>query len=199
MAVPKVPVLFMKPATALADPYPAPTPAPRFHQADDCCDYESELCVVIGKPCKDVSEADALDYVLGYTASNDISHRDTQFEQSQWGFSKGFDASCPIGPALVSARAIPDPAKLHIKGFKNGKKLQDCGISDLIFPVAKCVSFLSRATTLEPGTIILTGTPAGVGFGYEPKEYLRDGDEFAVEVQPRIGTLYNVIKDVKKY
>lgn len=154
---------------------------------------------MIGKTCKDVSEADALSYVLGYTASNDVSHRDTQFEQSQWSYSKGFDESCPIGPTLVSSKLVTDPAKLHIKGFKNGKKLQDCSINDLIFPVAKVVSFLSRSTTLEAGTIILTGTPAGVGLGFDPKEYLRDGDEFAVEVQPHVGTLFNVIKDVKKY
>lgn len=146
-----------------------------------------------------MSESDALSYILGYTASNDISHRDTQFEQSQWTFSKSFDLSCPIGPTLVSASKIPDPAKLSIKGFKNGKKMQECGINDLIFSVAKCVSFLSRGTTLEAGTIILTGTPAGVGFGYDPKEYLREGDEFAVEVSGGVGTLFNVVKDVKKY
>jgi 2-keto-4-pentenoate hydratase/2-oxohepta-3-ene-1,7-dioic acid hydratase in catechol pathway len=102
-----------KPATALADPYPAPTPVPRFSAQDDCCDYESELCVVIGKPCKDVSEADALDYVLGYTASNDISHRDTQFEQSQWGFSKGFDGSCPIGTSNASSPPITFTTTKH--------------------------------------------------------------------------------------
>lgn len=86
-----------KPATSLADPYPAPTRVPRFSSDDDCCDYESELAIIIGRTCKNVTEERALSYVLGYTAANDVSHRDTQFEQSQWCFSKGFDGACPIG------------------------------------------------------------------------------------------------------
>jgi len=186
---PSQPVLFMKPATSLADPYPVPTIIPKHTLSSDTCDYESELAVVIGKTCKNVSEADALDYVLGYTASNDVSSRDAQFAQSQWSYSKGFDGACPIGPVLVSKELIPDPAKLKLRGMKNGKVLQNCGIDDLIFSVPKIISFLSQGTTLKPGTLILTGTPAGVGLAFEPKEYLRDGDQFAVEILPHIGTL----------
>jgi len=189
MALPDVPTVFMKPSTSLADPYPSPTIIPKFTLKDDCCDYESELVIVIGLECKDVSEAEAVDYVLGYTAGNDVSSRATQLNQSQWSFSKGFDGACPIGPVLVSKELIPDPSKLHIKGLKNNKVLQSSGIDDLIFSVPKIVSFLSQGTTLLPGTIILTGTPAGVGMAKTPKEYLRDGDQFAVEILPHIGTL----------
>ncbi|PBP18831.1 FAH fumarylacetoacetate hydrolase, partial [Diplocarpon rosae] len=189
MDLPTVPVLFTKPSTALADPFPAPTVIPRHTLQDDTCDYESELVIVIGKKAKNVSEAEALDYVLGYTAANDVSSRTSQFAQSQWSYSKGFDGACPIGPVLVSKELIPDVSKLHLRGLKNGRVLQDCGLDDLIFSVPKIVSFLSQGTTLKPGTIILTGTPAGVGFGCSPKEYLHDGDQFAVEILPYIGTL----------
>lgn len=128
MSLPTVPVLFTKPATSLADPFPAPTIIPKHTVASDTADYESELVVVIGKSCKNVTEEEALDYVLGYTAGNDVSSREEQFAQSQWSYSKGFDGACPIGPTLVSRDLVPDPAKLVIKGFKNGKKMQDCGI-----------------------------------------------------------------------
>jgi len=197
MEIPTIPTVFMKPATSLADPYPAPTIIPKFSLKDDCCDYESELTIVIGKACKDVSETEALDFVLGYTAANDVSSRISQFAQSQWSYSKGFEGACPIGPTIVSKELIPDPAKLTLKGYKNGKVLQNCGCDDLIFSVPQIVSFLSQGTTLLPGTIILTGTPAGVGFGYSPKEYLREGDEFAVEILPYIGTLVTKFENQK--
>ncbi|CZS96875.1 related to bifunctional 4-hydroxyphenylacetate degradation enzyme [Rhynchosporium graminicola] len=189
MALPDVPVLFTKPSTALADPYPAPTIIPKHTLKDDSCDYESELVIVIGKKCKNVIEAEVLEYVLGYTASNDVSSRTSQFAQSQWSFSKGFDGACPIGPVIVSKELIPDVGKLHLRGLKNGRVMQDCGLDDLIFSVPKIVSFLSQGTTLNSGTIILTGTPAGVGLGSTPKEYLHEGDEFSVEILPYIGTL----------
>ncbi|RDL36973.1 putative Fumarylacetoacetate hydrolase-containing protein 2 like protein [Venustampulla echinocandica] len=189
MGLPEVPTVFMKPATSLADPYPSPTIIPKSTLQDDCCDYESELVIVIGKKCKDVSEAEALDYVLGYTAANDVSSRTAQLAQTQWSYSKGFDGACPIGPVIVSKQLVPDPAWLKLRGLKNGKVMQDCGIDDLIFSVPRIVSFLSQGTTLPPGTIILTGTPAGIGFSFSPKEYLRGGDEFAVEISPYIGTL----------
>jgi 2-keto-4-pentenoate hydratase/2-oxohepta-3-ene-1,7-dioic acid hydratase in catechol pathway len=128
MALPTIPTLFMKPSTSLASPYPSPTIIPKSTLAQDCCDYESELVIIIGKRCKDVSESEALDYVLGYTASNDVSSRNAQFAQSQWSYSKGFDGACPIGPVVVSKELIPDPKKLHMRGLKNGKVMQDCGI-----------------------------------------------------------------------
>lgn len=128
MAIPEIPVVFMKPSTSLADPYPAPTIIPKSQLSTDTCDYESELVIVIGRTCKDVTEAQALDYVLGYTASNDVSSRAAQFAQSQWSYSKGFDGACPIGPVLVSRELVPDPAKLHMRGLKNGKVMQNCGV-----------------------------------------------------------------------
>ena len=146
MPLPTVPILFMfvffplghyhinviivnrKPATALADPYPAPTIIPKSVVADSSADYESELVVIIGKTCKDISEVDAFDYVLGYTAGNDVSSRKSQLEQSQWCFSKGFDGACPLGPVLVSPKLIPQPSKLHIKGYRNGNIVQDSGV-----------------------------------------------------------------------
>lgn len=139
----------MKPSTSLADPYPSPTIIPKFTLEDDCCDYESELVIVIGEKCKDVSEADALNYVLGYTAANDVSSRASQFAQSQWCFSKSFDGACPIGlfswqnenigvnsilgPTLVSTKLIPDPSKLRVRGLKNGRVMQDCG-TEYVYP-----------------------------------------------------------------
>lgn len=101
---------------------------PKFTLKSDTADYESELAVIISKPAKNVSEADAMSYVLGFTAANDVSSRTAQFAQSQWCFSKGFDGACPIGPVLASSSLITDPKKLHIRGLKNGKVLQDCGI-----------------------------------------------------------------------
>jgi len=195
VALPDVPTVFLKPNTALGDPWPAPTVLPLLTQADDCGDYESELAVVLGKTAKNVSEADAMDYVLGYTACNDVSSRTYQLNQSQWCFAKGFDGSCPLGPALVSKDLIPDPAKLHMRGLRNGDVLQESGIDDLIFSVPKVISFLSQSTTLPAGTVIITGTPAGVGLGRKPKVTLKDGDEFRVEILPHIGTLINVFQN----
>ncbi|EGU88068.1 hypothetical protein FOXB_01414 [Fusarium oxysporum f. sp. conglutinans Fo5176] len=173
MDIPTIPTLFLKPNTALGDPWPAPTLLPKITQNDGSGDYESELAVVIGKAAKNVSEENAMDYVLGFTAANDVSSR----------------------PTLVSTSEIPDPSKLHIRGLKNGKVLQDCSLDDLIFSVPKLVSFLSQGTTLPAGTVIITGTPAGVGMGRKPKETLSHGDEFRVEILPHIGTLVNTFEN----
>ncbi|KAI1863412.1 uncharacterized protein JN550_009523 [Neoarthrinium moseri] len=195
VALPEVPTLFMKPSTALADPWPAKTALPKLTQKDDCGDYESELAVIIGKTFKNVSEEDAMDYVLGYTAANDVSSRAAQFAQSQWCFSKSFDGSCPIGPVLASKSAIPDPSKLKLQGSKNGEVLQSCGLDDLIFSIPKLLSFISQGSTIPAGTVIITGTPAGVGVGKNPKVTLRDGDRFDVKITPHIGTLINVFEN----
>lgn len=184
-----------KPSQALADPWPAPTPIPKHTLASNSADYESELAVIISKTCKNVAESEAMDYVLGYTAANDISSRASQFAQSQWCYSKGFDKSCPLGPVLVSAASlVPDVGRLRMRGLKNGRVLQDCGLDDMIFTIPQLVSFLSQGTTLPAGTVIITGTPAGIGAGRTPKEWFKDGDEFVVEILPHIGSLYNVMK-----
>lgn len=129
------------------------------------------------------------------TAANDISSRASQFAQSQWCYSKGFDKSCPIGPVLVSPKVISDVGKLKIRGLKNGTVKQECGLDDMIFTIQQVISFVSQGTTLPAGTVIITGTPAGIGAGIKPKaEWLHDGDEFVVEILPHIGSLVNVLK-----
>ncbi|GAA5932239.1 hypothetical protein JCM3775_001169 [Rhodotorula graminis] len=197
MALPEVPVLFMKPSTSLADPYPAPTVIPKAFVQDQAADYESELVIVIGKAAKNVSEQDALDYVLGYTAANDVSSRRAQFAQSQWCYSKSFDGACPVGPAVVNKEQVKSIAELKIRGTLNGKTVQESGLDDLIFSAPKIVSFLSQGTTLPPGTIILTGTPAGVGWSSEPQTLLKDGDDFRVFVSHGVGTLINQVVEEK--
>lgn len=125
MPVPSVPTVFMKPAQALADPYPAPTVIPAPFVEDNAADYESELVLVLGKDAKNVSEADALEYLAGYTACNDVSSRVQQFATTQWTFSKSFDGACPIGPAFVPKEAVAEFGKLSIKGIHNGKVVQE--------------------------------------------------------------------------
>ncbi|KAK7748801.1 hypothetical protein SLS53_000825 [Cytospora paraplurivora] len=197
LKIPDVPVVFLKPPTAVADPWPAPTVIPKHTLKDDSADYESELAVVIGKTAKNISKEEALDYVLGYTANNDISSRVSQLNQSQWCFSKGFDGASPLGPTLVSSQVIKDPSKLKLRGLLNGKVVQESGLDDLIFNVAELVSWVSQGTTLRPGTVIITGTPGGIGWGRDPKLTLHEGDEFVVEILPHIGSLHNVFVEEK--
>ncbi|WVQ95296.1 hypothetical protein IAU59_002391 [Kwoniella sp. CBS 9459] len=197
MAIPETPTVFMKPSTALADPFPAPTILPKAFLKDDAADYEAELAVVIGKDAKNVAEDEALDYVLGYTAANDVSSRISQFQQSQWSYSKSFDGACPIGPAIIHRDAVKSVSDLKITGILNGKEVQSSGLDDLIFSVSKIVSFLSQGTTLPAGTVIITGTPAGVGWMASPRITLKDGNEFRVFVSHGVGTLINKIEEEK--
>jgi 2-keto-4-pentenoate hydratase/2-oxohepta-3-ene-1,7-dioic acid hydratase in catechol pathway len=156
-------------------------------------DYECELAVVIGRAARNVNEADALDYVLGYTCANDVSARDWQLKlDRQWARGKGFDTFCPLGPALVTRGDIPDPGQLAIRTRLNGELVQNSHTSDLIFSVPELIAYLSRGMTLVPGTVILTGTPEGVGMGRTPPRYLRPGDVCEIEVE-RIGTLRNPV------
>ncbi|KIV82604.1 hypothetical protein PV11_04702 [Exophiala sideris] len=191
MALPKAPILFTKPRTALADPYPAVIPVPKAAQ-DGTSDYEAELCLVIGKTGRDIPEEKALDYVLGYTCSNDVSARTMQMLTTQWSFSKGLDGSCPLGPVLVTKDVIPDPQTLSIKAIYNGNTVQDGNTKDMIFNIKKQISYLSQGTTLEAGTIFLTGTPAGIGFFRKPQVVLEDGGDIRVEIE-KIGTLINKV------
>jgi len=152
-----------------------------------------ELTVVIGKPAKNVSEADALDYVLGYVTGNDTSFRKHQMAVSQWGFSKGFDDTTPWGPCIVSSRVVKDPHNLPLKTWLNGKVMQDGTTADLIFNVRQTIAWLSQGTTLEPGSLIMTGTPKGVGFVRKPPVYLKDGDEVRCWIGGGLGTLINPV------
>ncbi|KAH8999073.1 fumarylacetoacetate hydrolase [Lactarius akahatsu] len=194
MKKPNAPILFYKPPTAITGPN-APITIPRAAQpvSKHIPDYEVELTVVIGKAAKDVSEKEALDYVLGYTAGNDVSFRFHQMNVSQWDFSKGFDNTAPIGPCLVAASAIPDPQTLSLKAVVNGQVLQDGTTADQIFNVQQTIAFLSQGTTLQPGSIILTGTPKGVGFVRKPPLYLKHGDIVQVWIGGGIGTLINPV------
>ncbi|KAK5789869.1 hypothetical protein VI817_008992 [Penicillium citrinum] len=192
LPLPKAPILFTKPRTALAGPYPAAINVPKCAQ-DDTSDYEAELCVVIGKTGRDIPEEEALDYILGYTASNDVSARTLQLITAQWSFSKGLDGSCPIGPVLVAPSVIKDPQTLSIKAIHNGSTVQDGHTKDMIFNIQKQISYLSQGTTLEAGTLFLTGTPAGIGYFKQPRVVLRNGDEISVYVD-QIGTLINKVR-----
>ncbi|KAL3447766.1 hypothetical protein BJX65DRAFT_307819 [Aspergillus insuetus] len=192
LALPAAPILFTKPRTALSNPYPAAINIPKCAQ-DGTSDYEAELCLVIGKTGRDIPEERALDYVLGYTASNDVSARKLQFLTAQWSFSKGLDGSCPIGPVLVSTSVIPDPQTLGIRAIHNGAVVQDGHTKDMIFTIQKQIAYLSQGTTLEVGTIFLTGTPAGIGYFKKPPVVLRDGDEISVRID-QIGTLVNKVR-----
>ena len=158
-------------------------------------DFEAELAVVIGKNCRNIAEADALDYVLGYTAANDVSARDVQLGDGQWVRGKSLDTFCPMGPALVTADEIPDPQALAIRCILNGEVMQDSNTSVMIFGVAKLISFCSQAFTLEPGDVILTGTPHGVGMGRDPQVWMKDGDVVVIDIEG-IGALENPCRTV---
>jgi 2-keto-4-pentenoate hydratase/2-oxohepta-3-ene-1,7-dioic acid hydratase in catechol pathway len=193
MAVPERPVLFVKGLNTLqhpGEPILIPT-----HLASTEVDYECELAVVIGKPCKNVSREQALDYVLGYTCANDVSARDWQIKRGggQWCRGKFFDTFCPLGPRLLTGDELPKgPNNLCIATHLNGETVQDWNTSDMIFDVAGIIEFLSGSTTLVPGTVILTGTPHGVGMAAKPPRWLKDGDEVTIEIE-RIGKLTNPV------
>jgi 2-keto-4-pentenoate hydratase/2-oxohepta-3-ene-1,7-dioic acid hydratase in catechol pathway len=190
--IPQFPVLFMKSAAAVQNPGD-PIVLPRHLRSDEV-DYECELAVVIGKRCKNVPKEEALDYVLGYTCANDVSARDWQgkWGGSQWCRGKTFDTFAPLGPCLALKDEIPDPAALKIRTVLNGQTMQDWRCDDMIFDVPTLVSFLSGSTTLLPGTVILTGTPHGVGFARKPPVFLKRGDSITVEID-RIGALTNPV------
>jgi 2-keto-4-pentenoate hydratase/2-oxohepta-3-ene-1,7-dioic acid hydratase in catechol pathway len=192
--IPEFPVVFMKATTAVQNPGD-PIFLPRRLRSDEV-DYECELAVVIGKRCKNVARDRALDYVLGYTCANDVSARDWQSKWGggQWCRGKTFDTFAPMGPCLVTADEIPDPNALAIKCDINGEVLQDWNTDDMIFDVPRLIEFLSGSTTLLPGTIILTGTPHGVGFARKPPRWLRAGDTVTVTIE-RIGALSNPIME----
>jgi len=156
-------------------------------------DYEAELAIVIGRPARHVSAAEALDHVLGYTCLNDVSARDLQFGDVQWARGKSLDTFCPMGPALVTRDEIPDPQDLAISCRVNGQVMQSAATSQMYFSVADIIAHCSHAFTLRPGDVIATGTPGGVGVFRDPPVLLQDGDEVVVEVE-RVGRLVNVCR-----
>ena len=192
VAVPERPVLFMKATTSVQNPGD-PIVLPRQLRSDEV-DYECELAVVIGRSCRNVPRAKALDYVLGYTCANDVSARDWQIKWggSQWCRGKTFDTFAPLGPCLTLKDEIPDPAALTIRTVLNGQVMQDWRCDDFIFDVPSIIAFLSGSTTLLPGTVILTGTPHGVGFARKPPVFLQPGDTVTIEID-KIGALTNPV------
>jgi len=182
---PKEPLLFIKAISCLNGPdMPVKIP-PAAVSAQ--LDFEAELAVVIGKKAKAVSVADALRYVLGYTCANDVSARDCQFKDGQWARGKSLDTFCPLGPWLETEL---DPSDLKIEGRLNGEVMQQSRTSLLIFSIPFLISYLSQGMTLTPGTVILSGTPAGCGFARKPPVWLKDGDVYEVEIEG-IGVLRN--------
>jgi 2-keto-4-pentenoate hydratase/2-oxohepta-3-ene-1,7-dioic acid hydratase in catechol pathway len=188
---PDIPVLFIKATTTVIGPdekIVLPSAGP------EQVDYEAELAVVIGRRAKNVSREDALGYVLGYTCANDVSARDWQIEKQkrQWARGKSFDTFCPLGPCLITGDTIPNPNLLRIRAILNGQVMQDSNTSDMIFDVQGLISDLSHSLTLLPGTVILTGTPEGVGFTRKPPVFLRNGDTITIEIEG-IGSLTNPV------
>ncbi|OQD66399.1 hypothetical protein PENPOL_c004G05866 [Penicillium polonicum] len=191
---PPFPFIFFKPTTTIHDHGKAVV-IPKVAQ-DDQADYEGELCIVIGKDAKDVPIEEALSYVAAYTAGNDVSSRKLQRDPAyagvvpQWGFSKGFDTFAPLGPVLVAASEIADPSRLKLKTIINGELRQEEGVHDLLFDCKYLISYLSQGTTLQKGSVIMTGTPGGVGAGLSPPQYLVPGTQMDVSIS-EIGTLRN--------
>ncbi len=192
---PEQPIVFFKAPSAVTAPESSIL-LPRFLRSD-AVDYECELAIVIGKTCKNVSPKDAYDFVLGYTAANDVSARDWQVQKDkgggQWSRGKTFDTFCPLGPYIVTPDKIGNPDNLAIRTLLNGKQVQSSNTADMIFSIGEIVAFLSGSTTLLPGTVILTGTPEGVGMAAKPPRWLREGDEVVIEIE-NIGSLSNTVK-----
>ncbi|MBV9547240.1 MAG: fumarylacetoacetate hydrolase family protein [Chloroflexi bacterium] len=179
-AIPETPILFSKFNNTIAAPN---EPVVLPHVASQY-DYEVELGVVIGRRAAYVSREAALEYVLGYCTANDLSARDLQSRTSQWLLGKTLDGFCPVGPYLVTRDEVPDPQQLELKTWVNGELRQNSSTADMIFSVAEVVSYASQYMTLEPGDLIITGTPEGVILGMpEPRTWLKPGDEVSVEVQ----------------
>ncbi|MEB3103806.1 fumarylacetoacetate hydrolase family protein [Ferviditalea candida] len=187
-AIPTVPILFNKFANALA----AHREEVVLPDVSNKIDYEAELAIVIGREAKNVSKQEALNYVLGYCNSNDLSARDLQMKTPQWMLGKTCDQFCPIGPYLVTTDEIPNPNGLKIRSIVNGEVRQDSNTADMIFYCDEIISYISQHMTLMPGDIILTGTPEGVVMGYPPEKqvYLQDGDVVTIEIE-HLGKLTN--------
>ncbi|WP_067727148.1 fumarylacetoacetate hydrolase family protein [Oceanobacillus damuensis] len=189
--IPNYPVLFAKFANALI----GPEDAIEKTASTEKLDYEVELTIVIGKKASKVNKEDALDYIAGYSIGNDTSARDLQKRTPQWLQGKTLDRTTPIGPWVVTADEVGDPSNLSIKSYVNGEERQSSNTSHLIFGVPFLIEFISDLITLNPGDIIMTGTPDGVGFAMNPPQFLKDGDTVTLEIE-KVGTMENVVKEV---
>jgi 5-carboxymethyl-2-hydroxymuconate isomerase len=192
MAMPERPLIFAKFPSSVIGP-DAPICVDR--RLTERVDWEVELAVVIGRRMRDVREDQALDYIFGFTVANDVSGRDAQFADGQWVRGKSFDTFCPVGPAIITRDEIPDPQALRLTTTVNGDLVQDSSTAEMVFGVAELLAYCSRSFTLEPGDLVLTGTPWGCGEFMDPQRYLQGGDvvECAVE---GVGVLRNPVRDV---
>ncbi|KAJ5609936.1 hypothetical protein N7510_006655 [Penicillium lagena] len=188
MTLPNTPTVFLKASTCIASASePIVLPSNVDH---DEVDYEVELAVVIGRICKNVSVPDASAYILGYSVANDVTARKLQEKTSQWSYAKGMDGFCPLGPCIVYAQEIPNPNVLELRTFLNGKTMQNGSASDMIFSIPEIVSYLSQGHTLLPGTVIITGTPCGIGVSQKPPRFLQPGDKLRVNISHGLGTQF---------
>ena len=192
--VPEFPIIFMKGINTLQS-NEGPIILPKVCSSTEV-DYEGELAVVIGRTCRDVKRDEALSHVAGYACANDISARDWQLKLggSQWCRGKGFDTFLPIGPYLVTSDEVFDPNQLQLRTWLNDELVQDWSTSDMVFDVPAIIEFLSQYTTLLPGTVILTGTPHGVGMARNPPRWLQEGDTISVEITS-LGRLTNPVQN----
>jgi 2-keto-4-pentenoate hydratase/2-oxohepta-3-ene-1,7-dioic acid hydratase in catechol pathway len=190
LKLPDVPTFFTKATNAIAAPDSVVHLQARISSEYD---FEAELAVVIGARCKDVEEANWRDVVFGYTCANDVTARDVQRAHGQWFKGKSFDETCPLGPWIVSADSLAEPQHLEIRFLLNGAEKQRDNTAHMIFPISRLIAELSRGMTLEPGDVIATGTPAGVGFARAPAEFLADRDTMTVEIEG-IGALRNQVR-----
>jgi len=188
-ALPAAPIFFTKATTSVIGPG---EPIPASSDPTQSVDYEGELAVVIGPGGRGIAGADALRHVYGYTILNDVTSRRLQGRHQQWFLGKSLDGFCPLGPAILTADAVPDVRQLRVQTRVNGELRQDGALSELIFDIPTLIETLSQCMTLEPGDLLATGTPAGVGMGFKPPRYLKPGDRVAITIEP-IGTLENPV------
>jgi 2-keto-4-pentenoate hydratase/2-oxohepta-3-ene-1,7-dioic acid hydratase in catechol pathway len=188
-AIPDLPIIFTKAATTVIGPG---DPIPGSSDATNSVDYEGELTVVIGKGGRGIRKADAYRHVFGYTIINDVTSRTLQHAHKQWFLGKNLDGFCPMGPCVVTADEVPDVTKLRLETRLNGELRQNAVVGDLIFDIPTLIETISAVMTLEPGDLIATGTPVGVGIGFKPPKFMKPGDTVSVTIEP-IGTLTNPV------
>ena len=187
--VPEAPVIFTKPSSTVIGPGAS---IPNYLDPTDSTDYEGELTVIIGRGGRGITKQDALSHVFGYTIINDVTARTLQHKHRQWFIGKGIDGFCPMGPLILTADEMPDPTRMQLKTYVNGELRQDASVTDLIFDIPTLIECISAGITLEPGDVLATGTPAGVGLGFKPPRFLKKGDVVAIDVSG-IGRLENPV------
>jgi 2-keto-4-pentenoate hydratase/2-oxohepta-3-ene-1,7-dioic acid hydratase in catechol pathway len=188
--VPDHPIIFTKATTSVAGPFDA---IPAHLDPTGSTDYEGELAVIIGPGGRGISKANALDHVYGYTVSNDVTARTLQHRHKQWTIGKSLDGYCPMGPAILTSDEAGDVGEMRLRTWVNGEARQDVKVADLIFDVPTLIETISQGITLLPGDVILTGTPVGVGIGFEPPVFLKSGDVVKITIDP-IGTIENKVE-----